>query len=140
MKKIINIFVSIVFLISFVGVNIHKHYSDGKLYSAAIFQEAESCCADMNQCQMNDTSAKSKNQQEENCSCEDETETYKISDTFINQRSSVFVEKVIDFHFACLFQAIDPIKKITKFNTTYLLSLPPLIKSDIQSEFGVFLI
>jgi len=140
MRKIVNIFVAIVFLISFIGVNIHKHYSYGKLYSAAIFHEAESCYADMDQCEMTNTSAKSKNQQKDDCSCEDEIETYKISDTFINQRSTVSVEKVIDFHFGSLFQAIDAIKYIANFKTTFILSLPPLIKTDVQSELGVFLI
>ncbi|RLD40660.1 MAG: hypothetical protein DRI89_11500, partial [Bacteroidetes bacterium] len=88
MQKVINILVSIVFLISFIGVNIHKHYSHGKLYSTAIFQKAESCCVNMEHCEMANKHKSCENQQEDDCSCEDKTETIKISDVFINERYS----------------------------------------------------
>ena len=94
MKRVINILVSIVFLISFIGININKHYSHGKLYSTAIFQEAESCCTNMEHCEMTNTSASSNNQQEVDCSCEDKTETFKISNVFVKVKILLPTEKI----------------------------------------------
>ena len=99
MRKAINILVSIVFLISFIGVNIHKHYSQGKLYSTAIFHEAESCCADMEHCEMANMSETFEHHQKNNCSCEDKTETLKISDVFVSEGFSLPSEKTIDLNF-----------------------------------------
>ncbi len=140
MQKVINILVSIVFLISFIGVNIHKHYSHGELYSTAIFQEAESCCSDMEHCEMTSTSATSNNQQQNDCSCEDKTEIFKISDDFVSERFSIPTEKIIDLNFVSLFQAEEINFFIANYHTTYIYPSPPLCKTDAQSEFGVFLI
>lgn len=140
MKKVINILVSIVFLISFIGVNIHKHYSHGILYSTAIFQKAESCCADMEHCEMTNTFATSNNQQQYDCSCKDEIEIFKISDNFVNERFSISTEKTIDLYFVSLFQTIETTTFFTSYNNSNYSYLPPLLKSDVQSEFGVFLI
>lgn len=83
MSKIIRIFVSIVFLISFIGVHISKHYSHGKLYSIAFFGEAKSCCSSDKCCA---THSKTSNQIEgmgnEHSACRNETEIIKIDDVF----------------------------------------------------------
>ena len=42
--KIIHPFVAFVLLVSTIGVVINKHYSDGELFSTALFVEAKSCC------------------------------------------------------------------------------------------------
>ena len=140
MKKVINILVSIVFLISFIGVNIHKHYSHGELYSTAIFQEAESCCSDMEHCEMTNTAATSNNQHEDACSCEDKTETFRISDDFVSEKFSIPTEKTIDLYFVSLFQIEEINFFIANYHTTYIYLSPPLCETDVQSEFGVFLI
>lgn len=140
MKRVINILISIVFVISFIGVNIHKHYSHGKLYSTAIFHEAESCCADMEHCEMTNTSATSNNQQEDACSCKDKTETLKISNDFINERFSLPTEKTVDLYFVSLFQTIETTTFFATYKNANLFPTPPLNKTDFQSEFGVFLI
>jgi len=140
MKKVINILVSIIFLISFIGVNIHKHYSHGKLYSTAIFQEAESCCVDMEHCEMANTPKTCEHHQENDCSCEDKTETFKISDDFVNERFSISTEKTIDLYFVSLFQTIETTTLFTSSNNANLFPSPPLNNTDVQSEFGVFLI
>ena len=140
MKKVINILVSIIFLISFIGINIHKHYSHGKLYSTAIFQEAESCCSDMGHCEMTNTAATSNNQQEDDCSCEDKTETFKISDDFVNERFSISTEKIIDLYFVSLFQTTETTALFTSYINANLFPSSPLYETDVQSEFGVFLI
>ena len=140
MQKVVNILVSIVFLISFIGVNIHKHYSHGELYSTAIFQEAESCCADMEHCEMTNTSATSDNQQQDDCSCEDKTETFIISDDFVSERFSISTEKTIDLYFVSLFQKMETNSFFINYRTAKLYPLPPLCETDVQSEFGIFLI
>ena len=140
MKKVINILVLIVFLISFIGVNIHKHYSQGKLYSTAIFQEAENCCVDMEHCEMANIAKTCEYHQEDDCSCEDKTEIFKISDDFINERFSIPTEKTIDLYFASLFQTIGKTTLFTSYNDANFFLSPPLNKTDVQSEFGVFLI
>ena len=140
MKKVINILVSIVFLISFVGVNIHKHYSQGKLYSIAIFQEAENCCVDMELCEMAYMEKDCHHQQTDDCSCEDKTEIFKISDDFINERFSIPTEKTIDLYFVSLFQTIETNLSFINCKYSDLKPSPTLYKPDVQSEFGVFLI
>ena len=140
MQKVINIFVSIVFLISFIGIDIHKHYSQGKLYSTAIFQEAQSCCAVMQDCEMADISETIGHHQQDDCSCENKLETIKISDVFIIESFSFPTEKTIDLYFVSLFQSMETTIFFTNYSITNFNSLPPLLKKDIQSEFGVFLI
>ena len=140
MQKVINILVSIIFLISLIGINIHKHYSHGKLYSTAIFQEAESCCSDMEHCEMTNTAATSSNQQKYHSSCEDKIEIFKISDDFVNERFSISTEKTIDLNFVSLFQIEEINFLIANYHTTNIYPSPPLCETDVQSEFGIFLI
>ena len=140
MRKAINILVSIVFLISFIGVNIHKHYSQGKLYSTAIFHEAESCCADMEHCEMANMSETFEHHQKNNCSCEDKTETLKISDVFVSEGFSLPSEKTIDLNFVSIFQFMETNMFFAIYSKTNCTNSPPLLQTDVQSEFGVFLI
>ena len=140
MKKVVNILVSIIFLISFIGVNVHKHFSHGKLYSTAIFHKAESCCANMEHCGMANIPKTCEHHQEDDCSCEDKTETFKISDDFVNERFSISTEKTIDLYFVSLFQTIETSTLFTSYNNANLFPSPPMNKTDVQSEFGVFLI
>jgi hypothetical protein len=140
MQKIIYILVSIVFLISFIGVNINNHYSHGKLYSTAIFQEAESCCVNMEHCEMIDTPKSFGHYQENDCSCEDKTESIKISDVFVNEKFLFPTEKTIDLYFTSVFQTLKTTTFFTSYSNTNFNPSPPLIKKDIQSEIGVFLI
>lgn len=142
MQKVINIFVTIVFLISFIGININKHYSHGELYSTAIFQEAESCCAEMEGCDMTNTIEKSqhKHNKEGLCSCKNTSETFQISDVFISNKFSLPQERIIDLCFVTKFQFSEINTFFRNYNNTNSKSSPPLFRTDVQSEFGVFLI
>ena len=140
MKKVINILVSILFLIGFIGVNVHKHYSHGKLYSITIFQEAESCCTDMEHCEMATIHKTCEHHQEDDCSCEDKTERFKIADYFVDEKFSISTKKTIDLYFISLFLTRDTTTLFTTYNNANLFPSPPLNKTDVQSEFGVFLI
>lgn len=139
MKKVINILVSIIFLISFIGVNIYKHYSQGKLYSIAIFQEAESCCENRDTCEMAHVK-KGYSQQTDDCSCEDQIETFQITDYFVKEKYSLSSEKTIDLYFVSLFKTIETTTLLASYHNGNIFPSPPLKKTDVQSEFGVFLI
>ncbi len=140
MQKVINILVSIVFLVSFIGVNIHKHYSQGKLYSTAIFQEAESCCVNMDHCEMADTHKSYENNKEDDCSCEDKTETFKISDVFIIERYSFTNTNALALFPVSLFQFEETIVSSAGFNKIKINLLPPLVEMDILAKFSTFII
>jgi len=140
MRRVINIVVSIVFLISFVGINIHKHYSQGKLYSTAIFQAAESCCEDMEYCEMTNTTETCTHYQKEDCSCKNETETLKISDVFIGERFSIPNQKIVDLDSGSFVQFVETTMFASIYGSTYSNHSPPYIQIDIKSELGVFLI
>ncbi len=142
MQKVINILVSIVFLISFIGININKHYSHGELYSTALFQEAESCCAAMEDCEMTNTveTSQHNHNQEGFSSCENKIEIFKISDVFVSEKFSFPHIKTIDLCFVSLFKITKTTTFFKNYNNTNSNSSPPLSETDAQSEFGVFLI
>ncbi len=138
MKKVINILVSIVFLLSFVGVQVHKHYSNGKLYSIAVYQEAESCCQDMEHCEMANM-ASCHHQQTNDCSCEDETEVFQLINNFVvSEKQEIAEMPVFDVATTCCSQT-NIQKEYLSLNIRVIDILPPGNSLDTQSEFGVFL-
>ncbi len=140
MQKITNILVLVLFLAGFIGININKHYSKGKLYSVALYQEAAHCCTDMHENEMPKTNS-CKHHQEDDCSCENITELIQISDNFIAEEFSLPTEQVTNLLFITLFQELKVASSFyTNFNYSDI-SPPPIIPlPDAQSQFGVFLI
>ena len=138
MKKVINILVSIVFLLSFVGVQVHKHYSNGKLYSIAVYQEAETCCEDMEHCEMaNMTSCN--HQQKDDCSCEDETEVFQLINNFVvSEKQKIAEMPIFDITANCCSETNIQTEKLS-LNIRVVDISPPGKSLDTQSEFGVFL-
>ena len=136
-KAITHIVFSILFLISFIGVNINKHYSHGKLYSTTLFLEAETCCADMEHCEMDNM--KSCEHKDDNCSCENKTETIKISDNFVSEKFSFTLVKSFNSLISLNFNNSDIIKGLnfSKYKLYNLQLHKP--DKDFCSEFGVFL-
>ncbi len=63
LKKFSHIILSVVLLVSTVGVAVSKHYCSGSFVSVSVFNEAESCCGDSD------------------C-CHNETNFYKVKDDF----------------------------------------------------------
>jgi len=139
MKRVINIIVSIVFLISFIGIQVHKHYSHGKLYSSAIYTEAESCCENMETCEMAKVPTTGEHQKSDDCSCKDETETFKLSTNFIaNKRQKMTETPVLDV--LIIYVSIIYIQVKVLNNNIPFIDISPSGKSlNTQSEFGVFL-
>ena len=65
-KKIIHIILTTVLILGTAGMALHKHYSNGDLYSISIFGETKSCCADNEIC----------------VCCSTKTEFYQVEDDF----------------------------------------------------------
>jgi len=80
------------------------------------------------------------NQQEDDCSCEDKTETIKISDVFINERYSFTNTNVLALFPVSLFQFEETIVSSASFNKIKINLSPPLVETDILAKFSTFLI
>ena len=139
MKKAINILVSIVFLMGFIGVQVHKHYSHGKLYSTAIYTEAESCCEDMETCEITNMSASCEYQKQDDCSCKDETEIFKLNSNFVVSEKQKIAEIPVFDILATYCSIINIQTKVSNNNFQIIDISPPLVEIDTQSEFGIFL-
>lgn len=140
LKSISHIVFVIYFLSFFIGVSVNKHYSKVKLFSTAIFAEAETCCANMQDCKMNMTSKTCKHEQHNNdCSCKDETEIFKISDDFIGEKYSFTNIKIIDL-FNVNFSNLNNINCISLIKDIKFYSSPPKLKPEVQSEYCVYII
>jgi hypothetical protein len=63
LKRTGHIILSLVLLVSTMGMAVSKHYCKGSLESVAVFHEAKSCC-DMDNC------------------CHDETQVYQVKEDF----------------------------------------------------------
>ena len=50
LKKVSHIILSVLLLVSTVGVVVSKHYCSGSFVSVSVFNEAESCCGDSDCC------------------------------------------------------------------------------------------
>jgi hypothetical protein len=73
-----------------VGVQINKHYSNGKLYSIATFTEPKSCCDAYESSDMHHNSLNQSNQEgHRDCSCKDEKEVLRIQNIFISEKFSM---------------------------------------------------
>ncbi|MCY1721088.1 hypothetical protein OU798_12090 [Prolixibacteraceae bacterium Z1-6] len=55
LKKLSHIILSVLLLVSTVGVVVSKHYCSGSFVSASVFHEAESCCGDSDCCHNEDS-------------------------------------------------------------------------------------
>ncbi len=65
MKRIIHFGLSLLLVVSTMGVTINRHYSGGELFSTSLFAEPESCCAAKCDC------------------CHEESQVIKVEDDFI---------------------------------------------------------
>ncbi len=135
MNKVANIFISLAFLVAFSGVQIHKHYSHGKLYSIAVFHEAQNCCATMESCQTANVS--SEQAIHNHCSCKNETQWVKITDNFLPERFSI---PVIEVHSLCIYSLSGPFQAKMSANTMQPAAYdwPSFLQADHLVEFGVF--
>ncbi len=135
MNKVLNILLSIVFLISFIGIQINKHYSHGKLYSVAFYHEAQTCC---DPGATPETADLCKHHNASNGVCENQSEFHKINLKFVGQKLSVPAVKTI--HLLLAFQKnrsnANPV--LEHFSALFSPLSPPFSKTDSQSGLCVF--
>ncbi len=89
MKKVVSIFLSILFLASAIGINIHSHYCGGKLESVGVIKK-KSCCDD-------------EKSMPENC-CKNETNYVKVNSDYspafeFHLAKTTFSSAIIYFEF-----------------------------------------
>ncbi|MFK5855864.1 MAG: hypothetical protein QM503_07015 [Bacteroidota bacterium] len=140
MRKILNILIAFLFLTAFIGIQINTHYSKGKLYSVAVYQEAESCCGEMHAPEKQESESKKCNHDEQDdCSCENITEIIKINDVFIIEKFTIPTVKSIDLISHSLLYNIESNPYSSLLNQITHYSLPPPLAQDFQAEFSIFL-
>ncbi len=105
MKKVVNILINLLFLISVTGVSIHKHYSRGRLYSTAFFHEAEKCCANNTHCDLATAKTSCHCHRKDACSCKNTVEFHRISDVFLPVKYALVRDIQMERE---LFQAFSP--------------------------------
>ncbi len=135
MKKVLNIFVLVTFLISYIGVNIHKHYAQGELCSTSFFSEEECCCTtDTNIDSSNDDKAC-----DHGCSCENSSQTIRLMSIFIAKKNSQPSIDVLSLGYIniCKSALLSPISNPTE--SLVYSKIHPLTHFNIQSLFGVFI-
>jgi hypothetical protein len=138
MQKVINILLSIVFLINVIGVTIPKNY----LYLGNhqdMCQEANTCCSDMKLCLMADMSNNCGLHNQEDCSCS-HNGFYRIINAFVTESYSNSVSKHIDLDSISIFSIMEIAMFSTSHIKTDLIHHPPWLETNVQSEYGVFLI
>ena len=121
LKRILHILFATVFTILTVGVTLNKHYSNGDLFSIALFGEAESCCEVPCDC------------------CDEETEVIQFVADYISSDSNVDSDKkAIELFSAIDFNVLntDVTVKHSSLIASYTDLPPPKTKpslSQIQS-------
>ncbi|GEM_PF-1951360 len=131
MNRIVNISVTIIFLAAFIGVQINKHYSNGRLYSVAIFSEPETCCDDHENCDMVHSRLFRPGQTDKNdCSCKDEKEVLRIRDVFVSEKFTLpNIQQVVLFMMTGFETAKGTL--LSNISQKTLYSLPPATSNDL---------
>jgi hypothetical protein len=138
MKRIANIFVSIVFLIAIIGIQVNTHYSKGKLYSIGIFQEAKSCCEIEHTCHLEKESQTNQTKTQNN-SCENLSTFFQIDDVFASEQLSLPKVKLLEL-FVIIAWYTSPDLTVTALNQWVSYYSPPILNYDNPQAFsGVFL-
>ncbi len=76
---------------------------------------------------------------QEDCSCEDKTETFKITNDFKCEKFTFLVASSLDLFVISIFNSVETSLLSAKINKTNYNTSPPLIGTDIQVELGVFI-
>lgn len=139
MNKIANIFITIVFLVTFTGVQINEHYLNGKLYSIEVFGEPETCCDADGSCDMSHLSLDQPETGNQNdCSCDNRSKMFRLQDVFINEKSSVSSLSSVDLFMIEVYDYVE--RELFSYNlNTTLHSLQPEYIADMQSGYCLFL-
>ena len=135
MRNILYIFVLVTFLISYIGVDIHKHYAQGKLCSISIFSEEECCCT----VDTNIDSSNNNKSCDHGCSCENSSQSIRLSNVFIVKKNSLSNIDILSLGYIniCRFASSNPDSNPAESIVSNNIQVP--IHFNIQSLFGVFI-
>ena len=129
LKPILNIILSLLLLVSTMGVTVHKHHCMGKVRDVAVFKKAKSCLGERNKgrtCPMH-------------C-CNDTVEEYKIDDISKTSLEIDLGAKLLPlFTILASFQEVD-LHNSSQLSARYLNYKPPLIDLDIPVQVQSFLL
>lgn len=140
MKRLLNILVSILFLLSIIGIQINTHYSKGELFSIGVFQEAQSCCDIEEFCeQSGESSCQHSQASKEDNSCENISSYFHLDQVFGSEPLNLPPVKSIEsFAILDVYQISD--YPFINSNKSFYYPLPPIIDTDNPQAFsGVFL-
>ena len=127
LRKIVNVFLALLLLLSTMGVTMHKHYCMGRLKNVAFFHQAESCQNEMDMNSVMDCC----NDTEEEFKVENLTKVVHEFDFSLNPGfTAVITYLLIDFDLRS--------SSITK--ALYQNYKPPLIDYDINILVQSFLL
>ena len=126
---ILNIVLSLLLLVSTMGITVHKHHCMGKVRDVAVFKKAKSCLGERNKgraCPMH-------------C-CNDTVEEYKIDDITNTSLEIDLGAKLLPlFTIVASFLEVD-FHNSLQSTTRYLNYKPPLIDLDIPVQVQSFLL
>ena len=139
MRRIANILTTVVFLISFIGIQVNKHYSQGKLYDVSVFNEAESCCDISEMCEIENMGVgQCEHKSNHDLSCKTTTEVFKLHDNFISEKYSSPNISSINLFIVTAFSSAESLYSVNLVKSTSY-SMPPKLVCDYQAELGTFL-
>lgn len=132
-REIINPIIAFVLLVSTVGVVVNKHYSGGKLFSTALYVNAESCCSGAACCCDHDKDG-----------CREERDFYRlISDYTVPEDSGIKTIELVDiftYSFIQGFIYAELNANAISKNIALHIIKPPPITTDIPVLFHSLLI
>jgi len=140
MNKTINILISIVFIIGFIGANPYKHYSKDESCSAFISKDLEKSCMNMMCCTLFETKTNCPFEHENKCSCDHNSDNFLIVAYVVSEKYLFSKDKKTDYFISPIY-----IFKNNTFSLNYRyynLKVSPSkhITTDVQSEFCVLII
>lgn len=141
MNRASGIVVCFFFLISHIGIALHMHYSGGRLYSIAVFTEAEGCCNENRVCSSsrNDSFAVDRVKDNSCCSCEDRFEYVKVSHLFVLAENIPATEIFCVVHSSNNDYRVDSYPVVFNYRLVLLFPITPGKRIDFQAQLGVFL-
>jgi len=120
-KKISHILLALLLLVSTSGVSIHKHFSNGKLFSTAIFGKAKSCCEVPCGC------------------CSEKQDVYKVHNNYTASSFTVNLQSPLDYFSFFINTLLFSYEEIA-FQSIIEDKSPPSYDFDFQVKNQVFIL
>jgi hypothetical protein len=138
--KALNILVSLIFLVSFDGIQTGNHCCQGKSGSMVVFREAGNCCAGMETYKPDDMHSFCRfHQNKEESSCKGKTGTVKLITMFETGKKEEVTGLPVFYIHKNFCLSVKHQKELLNSGTLIFDVLPPPLKPPADSELGLFL-